>query len=87
MENATKKKGEGTYHVCHRRRPPLTPPIVVVVIVVVVVVVVVVVIAVAVVVGGLRSGSGERMGVGVDGKKEGARGWQCHIWLRHGVTQ
>ena len=75
MENATKKKGEGTYHVCHRRHPPLTPPVVVVVI------------AVAVVVGGLRSGSGERMGVGVDGKKEGARGWQCHIWLRHGVTQ
>ena len=86
MENATKKKGEGTYHIRHRRHPPLTPPVVVVVIVVVVVVVVVV-IAVAVVVGGLRSGSGERMGVGVDGKKEGARGWQCHIWLCHGVTQ
>ena len=78
MENATKKKGEGTYHIRHRCHPPLTPPVVVVV---------VVVIAVAVVVGGLRSGSGERMGVGVDGKKEDAHSWQCHIWLHHGVTQ
>ena len=74
-----KKKGEGTYLIRHHCHPPLTPPIIVIII-----------IAVAVVVGGLMwdgSGSEQRMGVGVDGKKEDAHSWQCHIWLHHGVTQ